>query len=151
MERWIAEEETTGAKLFSYLYYPIEGTDPSKFHTNWDALADRDVRPISDDILSKSASLVFTVLVDRHGYLPAHTRYSQPLTGNSAVDLVNNRTKRMFADRTGLAAAQNTQRFLIQRYMRDTGEKMADLSVPVHVRGRKWGAVRLGYRAAEGQ
>ncbi len=149
MEKWVTDEETTEAKLFSYLYYPIKGTDPPKFSTDWDSLADRDIRPIADDILAKSASLVFTVLVDRHGYLPAHnTRYSQPLTGNAAVDLVNNRTKRIFADKTGLAAARNAEPFLIQRYLRDTGEKMADLSVPVVVRGRKWGSVRLGYRAA---
>jgi methyl-accepting chemotaxis protein len=151
MEGWIADGETTEAKLFSFLYYPVEGTDPPKFRTDWDELADRDIRPIEDDILSKSASLIFTVLVDRHGYLPAHnTRYSQPLTGNPAVDLVNNRTKRIFADKTGLAAARNTQPYLIQRYQRDTGEKMADLSVPIHIQGKKWGSVRLGYRAAEG-
>lgn len=150
MEEWIAQGETSEAKLFSFLYYPIEATNPPKFSTEWDKLADRDIRPIEDDILSKSAALIFTVMVDRHGYLPAHnTRYSQPLTGNLAVDLVNNRTKRIFADKTGLAAARNTEPYLIQKYQRDTGEKMEDLSVPIFVRGKKWGSVRLGYRVVD--
>ncbi|MBT7088489.1 chemotaxis protein, partial [bacterium] len=35
--------------------------------------------------------------------------------------------------------------FLLQIYIRDTGEIMADLSVPVFVLGRHWGAVRIGY------
>jgi methyl-accepting chemotaxis protein len=94
--------------------------------------------------------MVYAVMVDKFGYLPSHNvRYSQPLTGNLAIDLVNNRTKRIFNDRTGLAAARNKAPFLIQRYQRDTGEVMADLSVPVMVKGQHWGAVRLGYRAVD--
>jgi methyl-accepting chemotaxis protein len=90
------------------------------------------------------------VLVDRNGYLPTHNlRYSQPLTGNLANDLVNNRTKRIFNDKTGLAAARNQAPFLIQRYQRDTGETMVDLSVPVMVKGAHWGALRIGYRQVE--
>ena len=93
---------------------------------------------------------MFAVLVDKHGYLPTHNlRYSQPLTGNPAADLVNNRTKRIFNDRTGLAAARNKAPFLIQRYQRDTGEVVMDLSVPVVVRGKHFGAVRVGFRGLE--
>jgi methyl-accepting chemotaxis protein len=62
---------------------------------------------------------------------------------------VNNRTKRIFNDRTGLAAAQNTASFLIQKYQRDTGETMADLSVPIFIDGKHWGSIRLGYRHIE--
>ena len=150
MEKWIATNQTTEQRLFSAMYYPIPKTDPPKFTTDWDALSDRDIQPIEEAVLGKSSALVFAVLVDRNGYLPTHDlRYSQPLTGNLANDLVNNRTKRIFNDRTGLAAARNKAPFLIQRYQRDTGEIMADLSVPVLVRGKHWGAVRLGYRAAD--
>jgi methyl-accepting chemotaxis protein len=39
--------------------------------------------------------------------------------------------------------------FLIQNYQRDTGETMADLSVPVVIQGKHWGAVRIGYRRME--
>lgn len=149
IEGWLEAEEVTEAKLFSFLYYPIEGTNPAKFSTDWDRLADRDIRPISDDVLSRSGSISFAVMVDKNGYLPAHNqRYSLPLTGNPAVDLVGNRTKRIFADRTGFAAARNREDFLIQRYTRDTGEIMEDLSVPLFIRGKKWGSVRIGYRVA---
>jgi len=152
LERWISAKETTEQKLFSALYYPVQKTDPPKFTTDWDRLSDRDVLPIEEAILAKSSMLVFAVLVDRNGYLPTHNqRYSQPLTGNLAQDLVNNRTKRIFNDRTGYAAARNRAPFLIQRYQRDTGEVMADLSVPVMVNGTQWGSVRLGYRAIDGR
>lgn len=150
MEGWLARKEVSRERLFSFLYYPIPDTDPPKFTTDYDRLADRDLPAIQEDILSRSPTIVYTVTVDRNGYLPTHNqRYSQPLTGNKASDLVNNRTKRIFNDRTGLAAAVNEEPFLIQRYQRDTGETMADLSVPIVLGGRHWGAVRIGYRRVE--
>lgn len=152
IERWIAAKETTEEKVFAALYYPVAKTDPPKFTTEWDRLSDRDVQAIEEAVLARSSLLVYAVLVDRNGYLPTHNqRYSQPLTGNLANDLVNNRTKRIFNDRTGYAAARNKAAFLIQRYQRDTGEIMADLSVPVMVNGNHWGSVRLGYRAVDGR
>jgi methyl-accepting chemotaxis protein len=152
LERWIAAKETTDEQLFSAMYYPTPRTDPPKFTTDWDRLADRDILPVEEAVLARSSTIVYAVLVDRYGYLPTHNlRYAQPLTGNLAVDLVNNRTKRIFNDRTGLAAARSRAPFLVQRYQRDTGEIMADLSVPVVLRGTHWGAVRIGYRAVDGR
>jgi len=150
MERWIVTKEVTEEKLFSFFYYPMPKTDPPKFTTDWDRLSDRDIQAIEEAVLSRSGNIIYAVLVDKFGYLPTHNqRYSQPLTGNLANDLVNNRTKRIFNDKTGLAAAKSQAPFLIQRYQRDTGETMVDLSVPVMVKGAHWGAVRIGYRQVE--
>jgi len=150
MEGWIAAKEVTEERLFSALYFPIPNTDPPKFTTDWDRLSDRDIQAIQEAVLTRAGTIVFAVLVDKHGYLPTHNlRYSQPLTGNAANDLVNNRTKRIFNDKTGISAARSTAPFLIQRYQRDTGEQMVDLSVPVYVKGAHWGAVRIGYRLVE--
>jgi hypothetical protein len=150
LESWIAKKETTEERLFSALYFPVPRTDPPKFTTDWDRLADRDIQTLEENVLSRSGAMVFAVLVDRYGYLPTHNlRYSQPLTGNTATDLVNSRSKRIFNDKTGIAAAKSQAPFLIQKYQRDTGENMVDLSVPVMVKGAHWGAVRIGYRVAE--
>jgi hypothetical protein len=151
LERWVVARETTEEKLFSALYFPIPKTDPRKFTTAWDHLSDRDILPIEEGVLAKSPLLTFAVMVDRNGYLPTHNqRYAMPLTGNGASDLVNNRTKRIFNDRTGLAAVRNSKLgALVQRYQRDSGEVLADLSVPIYVNGAHWGAVRLGYRVLD--
>jgi methyl-accepting chemotaxis protein len=152
MERWIANKEVTEERLFNFLYYPMPKTDPTKFTTDWDRLSDRDILAIEEAVLARSQAIVYAVITDRNGYVPTHNqRFSQPLTGNAAVDLVNNRTKRMYHDRAGIAAARNEAPFLIQRYERDTGEVLADLSVPLYVRGLRWGAVRIGYRPFEGR
>jgi methyl-accepting chemotaxis protein len=155
IERWIATKEVAPDRLFSFLYFPIPNTDPPKFNTDYDRLSDREgpggFVDIQEQVYNRSPNvIVYTVTVDKNGYLPTHNkRYSMPLTGNLASDLVNNRTKRIFNDKTGLAAAQNTAPFLIQNYQRDTGETMADLSVPINVQGKHWGAIRIGYRRVE--
>jgi len=152
IEGWLEKKEVTPERLFSFLYYPMPDTDPPKFTTDYDKLSDRDILAIEENILGRTQTGIYTVMVDKNGYLPTHNqRYSQPLTGNKAADLVGNRTKRIFNDRTGLAAAVSTAPFLVQKYQRDTGETMADISVPIFIDGKHWGAVRIGYRHVEGK
>jgi len=134
-------------QLFDTFYIPIPETSPQKFHTQYDQVTDGVLRPIIDKFLAMDERIAFVVPVDVNGYLPTHnSRYTRPLTGVGDTDMQWNRTKRIFSDRTGLAAAHNTEPFLLQRYSRDTGEEMSDLSVPVIVQNRHWGAVRFGYR-----
>ena len=76
-------------------------------------------------------------------------KFSRPLTGQYEVDLANNRTKRIFSDRTGSRCGSNRDPFLLQTYKRDTGEVMHDISAPIFVFGRHWGGFRIGYRTAE--
>jgi methyl-accepting chemotaxis protein len=150
MERWITTQAVTEEKLFSHLYYPIPQRDPPKYTTDYDALADRDFQAPEDRTLAHSSSLIYAAIMDVNGYAPTHNaKYSVPLTGNRVSDLLNNRTKRMFGDRTGLLAARNVLPYLLQRYKRDTGEVLYDLSVPVMLRGRHFGCVRIGYRRDE--
>ena len=139
--------QLTMAQLFDTFYIPIPNTDPQKFHTQYDRMIDGIVRPVLDKYLAADERFIFVVAVDRNGYLPTHNaRFSQPLTGDGDHDTKWNRTKRIFNDRTGLAAAKNTQPLLLQRYSRDTGEEMTDLSVPIYIQGRHWGALRIGYK-----
>ena len=87
----------------------------------------------------------FALSVDENGYAPTHNRkFAQPATGDPAKDLVSSRQKRIFDDDTAINAARNTTPFLLQTYLRDTGELLNDLSMPVSVNGRHWGAVRVG-------
>lgn len=146
MEDWVKGGRLSRERLFSFLYYPVPATDPQKFNTDYDAMADQDIFPIQEECLSRSPSIRFVVTVDKNGYLPTHNqRYSQRLTGHKQIDLVNNRTKRIFNDRTGIRAARNTAEFLLQTYFRDTGEVMKDLSVPIVIDGKHWGGLRFGY------
>ncbi len=133
-------------EIFDENYLPIPGTDPQKYHTRYDEYLDSVILSLEDEFLEKDHHVMFAVLVDRNGYLPTHnSRYSQPLTGDREKDKIGNRSKRIFNDKVGLAAARNRQELLVQMYTRDTGEKMWDISAPVYVNGRHWGGFRIGY------
>ncbi len=130
---------------FDQQYEEIPGFDPPKYHTRYDFYLDKALLSIEDEFL-RDESVVFAVAVDSNGYLPTHnTRYQQPITGDKARDRVGNRTKRIFNDPVGLAAAQNTKPVLKQIYKRDTGETMWDISAPIMVKGKHWGGFRIGF------
>ena len=150
IEQWITTQAITEDRVFARLYFPIAKTDPQKYATPYDALAERDIVGPEDKTLARSATLLYAILTDLNGYVPAHnTRFAQPLSGNAAQDYINNRTKRMLGDTTSLLAARNEQHYLIQRTRLETGDVTYDLSVPVSVRGKHWGCARIGYRRSE--
>ncbi len=148
IEKALAERKITLDILFSADYTPIPNTAPQKYRTPSDRFFDELISPIQEEVLARDGGMYYAICVDRKGYCPSHNlRYSRPLTGDPAVDKDHNRTKRIFNDRTGIRCATNTQSFLLQTYLRDTGEVMNDLSTPITIGGRQWGAVRIGYRA----
>lgn len=150
MEQLLTAGKLKENQLFDTFYIPIPNTSPQKYHTQYDRRLDELIQEALDKCLAKDERIAFVVAVDINGYLPTHNKkYSQPLTGKAEVDLNNNRTKRIFNDRTGLAAAKNTEPFLLQRYQRDTGEQMSDISVPILIRGKHWGALRIGYKTTK--
>ena len=147
LEKALSDGKLTMEVLFDRRYVPIPKTSPQKFTTSFDNFFDTAVSPLQEQILAKDSRMFFAICIDDHGYVPSHNRrYSKPLTGNQEVDKINNRTKRIFDDRTGLRAAGNRDGDLLQTYIRDTGEIMNDISMPIVIRGRHWGAVRIGYQ-----
>jgi methyl-accepting chemotaxis protein len=101
--------------------------------------------------------------------------FSRPITGDPAADLAGNRTKRFFLESVALTRASRMalgvelpgrrmtrseirssgarlnepaggdNRFLIQTYARDTGAVLTTLSVPLYVKGQRYGSVVLGW------
>ncbi|HEY0483133.1 MAG TPA: hypothetical protein VGD37_36680 [Kofleriaceae bacterium] len=150
IEQWITSQVTTEDRVFARLYFPIAKTDPQKYSTPYDALAERDIVGLEDKVLVRAPTIQYAVLTDSNGYIPAHnSRFAQPLTGNTAQDYVNNRSKRILGDVASLLAARSEVRYLLQRTRLDTGDVVYDLSVPVVVRGKHWGCARIGYRRTE--
>jgi len=134
----------SAADAFDTEYQPYGKFEPPKYRTKYDTYADRALLSLQDEML-KNPSIVFAVTVDNNGYLPTHnTKYTKPITGDKDKDKVGNRTKRIFNDPTGLAAAKNTQPGFVQVYKRDTGETMWDVSSPILVKGKQWGNFRIG-------
>ncbi|ANB01824.1 methyl-accepting chemotaxis protein [Ectothiorhodospira sp. BSL-9] len=137
--------------LFDRNYKPIPDTDPVKHKTRFDDFTDKVLPAIQEPILERHRFIAYAGAVDDHGYFPTHNRrYAKALTGDYAKDLANNRTKRIFKDRTGSRCGSHQKPYLLQTYKRDTGEIMHDLSVPIFVKGRHWGGFRIGYHDRSG-
>jgi methyl-accepting chemotaxis protein len=138
--------------MFSTAYLPIEGSDPQQYMMAYTELFDRLLPPIQEAVLQKEARIDFCATVDRNGYLPTHNlKYSQPQRpGDTAWNVANCRNRRIFDDFTGIAAARSRAPALVQTYRRDMGGGkfllMKDVSAPILVHGRHWGALRLGCR-----
>jgi methyl-accepting chemotaxis protein len=148
-EAAISSGKITREALFDRGYTPIPNTDPPKHKTRFDDFTDRALPLLQEPLLAEMPQLAYAGAVDNNGYFPTHNKkFSQPLTGNYDVDIVNNRTKRIFSDRTGKRCGSNTKPFLLQTYKRDTGEVMHDLSAPIYVNGKHWGGFRIGYRSS---
>lgn len=148
----LARGELGSADLFDEAYRPIPGTDPVQHMTRFVALTDRLLPPIQEKLLGSDKRIVFCAAVDRNGFLPTHNRkYSQAQGPDPVWNNANCRNRRIFNDRTGLAAARNQKPFLLQTYRRDMGGGqflvMEDLSAPIRVKGRHWGAFRFGLTA----
>ncbi|WP_373989783.1 methyl-accepting chemotaxis protein [Duganella sp. BuS-21] len=148
-EQAIASGKISNDALWDRKYVPIPNTDPPKHKTKFDDFTDRVLPALQEGLLQALPQLAYAGAVDNNGYFPTHNKkFSQPLTGNYDVDIVNNRTKRIFSDRTGKRCGSNTKPFLLQTYKRDTGEVMHDLSAPIYVNGKHWGGFRIGYRSS---
>jgi len=147
----IASGDITLEAMFDEDYRPIPGTDPEQVLTAFTALTDRVLPPIQEPILALDPRIVFCAAVDRNGYLPTHNLKFCHKQGSDPVwNNANCRNRRIFNDRTGLRAARNKERFLLQTYRRDMGGgnfvMMKDLSMPIVIQGRHWGGLRLAYR-----
>jgi methyl-accepting chemotaxis protein len=150
-ERAVASGELKLDDLFDRTYVSIPGTNPPQFTTRFTAFTDRVLPGVQEPLLGLDPRVAFCAAVDARGYLPTHNqKFSQPQRDDPVWNAANCRNRRVFDDRTGLAAATHTKAFLLQTYRRDMGGGefvlMKDASAPIYVNGRHWGGVRMGYR-----
>jgi HAMP domain-containing protein len=128
-------------------YDEIKGFDfgeNPRFHTKYDFYTDRTVVGFEDALLASSPDFLYAVGGDINGYTPTHdSRFQHPLTGDRTKDLSGNRGKRKFWTTIHQKAARNLEPVMVQDYLRDTGESAWDVSSPIFVKGRHFGAFRV--------
>jgi methyl-accepting chemotaxis protein len=150
-EEAVARGEITTGRLFDERYREIPGTNPKQFMTDYVRFTDRLLPDIQDPIRKMDPRIVFSVAWAKGGYLPTHNpEYSQQPGDDPAWNAAHCRNRRLFNDRAVQKVAANTKPFLLQTYRRDMGGGkfmlMKDLSSPIMVNGRHWGAFRIGFR-----
>jgi methyl-accepting chemotaxis protein len=150
-EAAIARGEITLDQLMDETYREIPGTDPKQYLTAYVDFTDRVLPAIQDPVQTSDPRIVFSVAWARGGFLPTHNpNYRLPQGKDPVWNNANCRNRRLFSDRTVKKVAASTRPFLLQTYRRDMGGGtfvlMKDVSSPIMVKGRHWGAFRIGFR-----
>lgn len=140
----------TMADLFDTNLHPVKGTNPQQYLARFTRLTDTVLPPLLEGALEFDERVVFCAAVNTQGYLPTHNKkFAHPPSDDPEWNAGHCRNRRLFNDRVGLKAGQNTDKFLLQVYRRDMGHgkfiMMKDLACPITVKGRHWGGLRLGY------
>lgn len=149
IERELEAMAAAGVDVFARRYEPLANTQPPKYRTVWGDEFTRRCQPLLDQTLESTPGAVFAVALNLDSYLSAHNScFSRPLTGDYEQDLVGNRSCRKFEQPSELRAARNSAPLLLQTYLRDTGEILCDVAMPLKVAGKLWGNVRVGVPAA---
>ncbi|GAB1400673.1 hypothetical protein MASR1M66_21280 [Aminivibrio sp.] len=136
-----------GVNVFDTQYRPVPNTNPQKFLTAFSEAFVKEMQAVVDENVKKIPGTIYCLAIDRKGYLPVHHgAVSQPMTGDPARDLLHSRHQRIYQNnRTEQRRCSHTDPLLLQTYMRDTGEILNDLSMPIYVDGRHWGAFIMGF------
>lgn len=143
----IAAMSGRGIDVFDRKYQPVPETEPQKFRTAYDSHFDQELQVVFDRAI-QDLDAVYCVAVDINGYVATHhSWFSKPMTGNYETDVLYSRDKRMYnSNDTEIRRSKNTHPFLLQTYLRDTGEILNDLSLPVYIDGKHWGALITGFQ-----
>ncbi|WP_201732177.1 methyl-accepting chemotaxis protein [Acidithrix sp. C25] len=152
LENALSSGKISESELFDSDYVPVSGSNPIQHLTKFVRLSDELFVSAQEKALEMDERVVFCVAVDRNGYLPTHNlKFSKPQGPDPIWNAANCRNRRIFADRTGLAAGRNQEHVLLQTYRRDMGggkyALMKDVSSPIWVNGAHWGGVRVAYLA----
>jgi methyl-accepting chemotaxis protein len=147
----IKRREITASQLFDENYREIPGSNPSQYMTDYTNFTDRLLPAIQDPLQTLDPRIVFCVAWAKGGYLPTHNpNYRYPQGQDAEWNAANCRNRRLFDDRAVRKVSQNRKPFLLQTYRRNMGygkfALMKDLSAPILVDGRHWGAFRMGFR-----
>src|SRR3979490_1618657 len=150
-ESAVARREVGLDQLMDEKYREIAGTDPKQYMTEYVTFTDRILPPIQDPVQKCDPRIVFCVAWAKGGYLPTHNpNYRLPQGKDPVWNNANCRNRRLFNDRAVKKVGGNTKPLLLRTYRRDMGGGkfvlMKVLSSPINVRGRHWGAFRMGFR-----
>jgi len=145
LEPVMAQLQANGVNMFDRNHTAIPDTNPLKYNVSYAHQFRRAVQDLIDAWARENDGALYCLPLDDKGYVAVHrSELSQEPCGDPAIDLQKSRHMRFFQNRD----IPYMGRFRLQSYVRDTGEVMFNLSVPIHIGGKYWGGLFLGLPAA---
>ncbi len=137
-----------GVDLFDTHYQRTNpGQLPEKYDTRYVDRFEQRLQPLYDRCVQENEAFMIASAFDLNSYCPAHnSKISQPLTGDFDSDNAFSRHRRIYdGTRAEKRRANHDAPFLLQTFIRDTGEILNSLSVPLFVAGRRWGSFCVAF------
>lgn len=137
-----------GVNIFDKNYVAINpGEKPLQFSTSYIQAAEPVLQPMYDNFLQEHPEFIYAVGITSDGFVSIHhKKISKPRTGKFEVDNIYARNQRIYYDtRAEKLRCTHESPFLLQTFIRDTGEIINDLSIPIYVAGRRWGSLIMGF------
>lgn len=140
----------SGVDIFDSKLVEVPDTQPQKYETAFTSAFQRKMLQHCDTARGQIEGIIYCLAIAKNGYLPIHHKdFSHPMTGDPARDLANSRHQRVYLNnKAEQRRCTHTKPMLLQTYKRDTGEVLNDLSLPIYINGRHWGALIIGFDPA---
>lgn len=135
-----------GVDVFDKNYQAITNTKPEKFSTSYSERIKELAQQKVDGWKNSIEGSIYCLAVCNDGYLNMHhSEYSKAPTGDYETDLTVSRHQRFYtSNETEVRRSSSEAPLLLQTYIRDTGEVLFDLSIPVYYNNKHWGAIING-------
>lgn len=150
-EKAIADGTLSAGDMFDEDYREVPGSNPTLYRTAFSDWADRNWRPIFDEVVSQGGAIAMCSAADMRGFLPTHVSdRSRKPTGDLAHDTKYCRNGRIMLEGVDLVAKKSTEPYTMAVYRQEGDGKqyyvVRNVYVPIVVNGRRWGDFELAYR-----
>ncbi len=146
--RAVNQRSVSFAQLCALKLPMVKGSDPAQYEHPAQHWFDANM----PDILARHfrPDMAYAVAADRNGFVPVHQPlFSQPQrSGDILFNHSFARNRRVYDDRWTLASARFAMKPMVQARQRDMphglGALVRNVSAPIRVMGRHWGAAQIG-------
>ena len=147
LEKILDKMAKAGYNMFDQNYQHFDTLcEPKKYNCSYTTQLVSEIQDIIDSWKQSISGSLYLLAIAKDGYLTAHhSEYSKKPTGNKEQDLIYSRQCRFYkGNETEIRRTNSVTPFLLQTYIRDTGEVLFDLSIPIFHGGKHWGAIING-------
>lgn len=136
--------------IFDENLIEIEGSNPQRYRNKLTDWADRNWRPLYDEILAKDSKIISLICSSMIGYLPTHiSKMSQKPTGDLRHDTLYCRNGRVILMPTEHKIKHSNQPYTMAVYRQEgDGEQynvLRNIYVPLFIKGKRWGDLEMAY------
>jgi methyl-accepting chemotaxis protein len=146
-EEGIERGEISLDALFDTNYQQVPNVMPPHYLTRHTEFSARKLLPVLDRVVASSERILACTPGDMNNYYPIiNSTFAKPPTDDPKWNAAHSRARTRQLDRTSLNMMTSDKPFLVQTYRRNMGDRfdlMKNVSAPIMVKGRRWGALRI--------